>query len=36
MIQKALTYLPQAQSLEENAEKVVAMKASAKNNSTSE
>jgi len=36
MIQKALSYLPQAQSLEENAEKVVALKASARNNSTSE
>ena len=36
MIQKALTYLPQAQSLEENAEKVVAMKASARNSATSE
>ncbi len=31
MIQKALTYLPQAQTLEQNAEKVVAMKASARN-----
>src|SRR5271170_4476971 len=36
MIQKALTYLPQAQSLEEDAEKVVAMKASARNTASPE
>ena len=30
MIQKALTYLPQAQALEQNAEKVVMQKASAR------
>jgi carboxyl-terminal processing protease len=36
MIQKALTYLPEAQSLEENAEKVVAMKASARSTTSPE
>jgi len=36
MIQKALSYLPQAQSLEENAEKVVAMKASARSSASPE
>jgi carboxyl-terminal processing protease len=36
MIQKALGYLPQAQSLEENAEKIVAMKASARSTANPE